>query len=570
MNKIRSVGLTGYYLDPAGVAVNNTVFGSKVAVKDLLKAMMQFSTSEELVFSYVDMYYQHIATQRMHRQLKKSNEAGTDLKFVNRIDMLQKGVKIESDIIHDLYSDFFHTLHLREHYSSKKPPITYTIHCASSPNYSYGYYLVNLLSGLQSYDSMICTSKAVKEAVHIQLEQMLFAFNRLYNTKLTYNGRLDVIPLGVDRSKIYPVNQREARAALNLSDDAFVILYFGRISAFDKADILPLIKVFKRLLNNNLDRELTLIVAGTDYQEKSSYPAIESYISKMQIGNHIRLLKTFDFDKRNLLYSAADVFTSPIDSIQETFGLTPIEAMACGVPQIVSDWDGYKDTVRHEITGFKVPTYWSRCDRDISLFPTAVANEFGHESVYSHFLLSQSVAIDLELYEAYFQRLIDAPGLCRAMSENSLKISEEEYSLKVVVRKYEELWEELLAIKKTATESSEKYIGLFNNRYCEAFNGYATRMISDEERVAITEDGNGLLNGDEPYPFHYQEEKVLSEFALAPELLRHLQTVQHTRIKELIEKYSIGVNEDVVRRSVMWLLKQGFMKLESAAGRNLD
>ena len=44
------------------------------------------------------------------------------------------------------------------------------------------------------------------------------------------------------------------------------------------------------------------------------------------------------------------------DNMQETFGLTPIEAMAAGLPSVVSDWDGYRDTVQHREHGFRIPT----------------------------------------------------------------------------------------------------------------------------------------------------------------------------------------------------------------------
>jgi glycogen synthase len=44
------------------------------------------------------------------------------------------------------------------------------------------------------------------------------------------------------------------------------------------------------------------------------------------------------------------------DNIQETFGLTPLEAMAAGLPVIVGDWDGYKDTVRDGVDGFRIPS----------------------------------------------------------------------------------------------------------------------------------------------------------------------------------------------------------------------
>ncbi len=42
------------------------------------------------------------------------------------------------------------------------------------------------------------------------------------------------------------------------------------------------------------------------------------------------------------IWQAADIFTSLSDNIQETFGLTPIEAMAAGLPSVVTDWDGYQ------------------------------------------------------------------------------------------------------------------------------------------------------------------------------------------------------------------------------------
>ena len=60
---------------------------------------------------------------------------------------------------------------------------------------------------------------------------------------------------------------------------------------------------------------------------------------------------------RDIAWSAADVFTSFSDNIQETFGLTPVEAMASGLPVVVSDWNGYKVRVRDGIDGYRVSTW---------------------------------------------------------------------------------------------------------------------------------------------------------------------------------------------------------------------
>ena len=53
---------------------------------------------------------------------------------------------------------------------------------------------------------------------------------------------------------------------------------------------------------------------------------------------------------------AADIFVSLADNIQETFGLSVIEAMASSLPLVVSDWNGYKDLVNHGFNGFRIPT----------------------------------------------------------------------------------------------------------------------------------------------------------------------------------------------------------------------
>ena len=52
---------------------------------------------------------------------------------------------------------------------------------------------------------------------------------------------------------------------------------------------------------------------------------------------------------------AASYSLSLVDCLQETFGLTPIEAMASRLPVVVSDWNGYRDTVVEGRTGYRVP-----------------------------------------------------------------------------------------------------------------------------------------------------------------------------------------------------------------------
>ena len=56
-----------------------------------------------------------------------------------------------------------------------------------------------------------------------------------------------------------------------------------------------------------------------------------------------------------LALAAADLFCSPADNLQETFGLSVLEAMASSLPVVASDWNGYRDLVVHGSTGWLVP-----------------------------------------------------------------------------------------------------------------------------------------------------------------------------------------------------------------------
>ena len=47
-------------------------------------------------------------------------------------------------------------------------------------------------------------------------------------------------------------------------------------------------------------------------------------------------------DKMLSLYQSANVFISVATSIFETYGKSPLEAIACGIPAVVPNWDGFR------------------------------------------------------------------------------------------------------------------------------------------------------------------------------------------------------------------------------------
>ena len=147
--------------------------------------------------------------------------------------------------------------------------------------------------------------------------------------------------------------------------------------------------------------------------------------------------------KKKLALAAADLFCSPADNLQETFGLSVLEAMASSLPVVASDWNGYRDLVQHGKTGWLVPC------RDLlqtQHWPDMLDCRFSlglqdYDSTVG--LRSLGVVLDHAALERALGVLLAAPERCAAMGEAGRERVESAFSLRVVSEKYRELWSEL-------------------------------------------------------------------------------------------------------------------------------
>ncbi|MGE5116661.1 MAG: glycosyltransferase family 4 protein [Betaproteobacteria bacterium] len=173
---------------------------------------------------------------------------------------------------------------------------------------------------------------------------------RLYGASA---ARIAVVPCGVDREEFAPGERAPARRRLGLADDEFVVLQLGRL--VPRKGIDNVIRAVARL-----DRALNarLLVVGGDAPEPDERATPE--IGRLraiaaQCGIADRVSFTGQRQRHQLrdCYLAADVFvTTPW---YEPFGITPLEAMACGTPVIGSAVGGIKHSVLDGVTGFLVP-----------------------------------------------------------------------------------------------------------------------------------------------------------------------------------------------------------------------
>lgn len=561
MKKIKNVGIMGNpFRAMAGL---DSVYGYDVAVNDNMDALLKYGSFDKMSFFYEPYQYQEAVVRRKHRSLSRKKKTSIELDMVSEYDLINKKNYPDIDVLHNFGMEFSSQVFYRERMAPKPFPITYTIHGASYPYYITDFYLKKLFMPFKEYDSLICTSTAVKKAVENILNAIRYYLNINGQATIEYKGRLDVLPLGVDTDEFYPTDKGAARKKFNIPQDSFVLLWIGRLSAYDKADLMPLLLGLRRLIENNEEKKIILIIAGHDRKNMPLMPAIIEYAKGIGVIDNVIFMPEQKMTERNDLYAAADVFVSPIDNIQETFGLTPIEAMACGVPQVVSDWDGYKDTVVDGVTGFKIPTLWAKCDNDIcdaGLFPS----EPMHRSAIHHFVLSQSVAVDLDIFVNRMQLLIDDEDLLNKMRDASVIRAKEKFSWKSVIPKYEDLWTELKEMsehEKVSITSGNK-LDFIIPRYCDYFDSYMTKKLEKTACICLTKEGELLVNGSLPFPKHYEIENSISIITIARKIAEYLSKEGEATVDNIIEAMDKDSDSQVIRSS-LWLIKQGYARLSN-------
>lgn len=168
-------------------------------------------------------------------------------------------------------------------------------------------------------------------------------------------AKVAVIPCGFDPNEIWPVDKDQARKAVGLPQDEFIVLQLGRM--VPRKGVETVVRGFARLVKGNDIRARLVIVGG---ETKDPDPLKTPEIGRLQkIAQEEGVDERVTFTGRRgreaikHYYSAADVFVST--PWYEPFGITPVEAMACGTPVIGSRVGGIKYSVRDGETGYLIP-----------------------------------------------------------------------------------------------------------------------------------------------------------------------------------------------------------------------
>jgi D-inositol-3-phosphate glycosyltransferase len=257
---------------------------------------------------------------------------------------------------------------------------------------------------------------------------------RLYNAD---PARIRIVPCGFDPAELGPMSRPLARLDLGLDPSERIVLQLGRLVPRKGVDTV--IRAIARLERDHGIAARLVVVGGTDREPD---PERLPELARLQevardegVAERVTFVGRRDRNELAAYYSAADVFVST--PWYEPFGITPVEAMACGTPVVGSNVGGIKFTVRDGETGYLVPP------RD----PEAVAERIAY--LYRH------------------------PKLLSVLSRQSVRRVNDLFTWERVTGAISELYEEVLVERRLGRRDERAEVAVLEQGFDRAIDALA-------------------------------------------------------------------------------------------------
>lgn len=421
---------------------------------------------------------------------------------------------------------------------------------------------------VEPWDAIICTSRAVQSvtARHLQAEAAFFT-QRFGATRVPL-PRLPVIPLGIDATAFAPLPgaRERLRARLNAPEDAIVILTMGRLSVVEKANPVPLFLALEQIAAR-AGRPLHLWITGwasraeEETLHRDGAAALAPSVTTTIVDGR-------DPDIRRNIWSAADIFTLAADSIQETFGLVPVEAMAAGLPVVMPDWNGFRDTVAHGQTGFLVPTRMAPPG-----LGQIIARRFSDETdAYMQYLtlVQGQVQVDIPAYADALLRLATDDALRTRMGAQAMAHVRARFDWSAVIPLYLALARDLAAARTGATPTTPPLPGpaphpLQSDPFA-IYADYPTGPLSPDTPILPGRPATAALLEDYDRfsgRIFYKRRLMTADDALAV----HAEVTRTPGTTPAAIARAISRHPDFVMSAVLYLAKADFLRLPALTPR---
>jgi glycosyltransferase involved in cell wall biosynthesis len=414
---------------------------------------------------------------------------------------------------------------------------------------------------LHDFDALICTSKAVRDSVEVQLDGVRDYLAAEYGPRRRHGEPQRVtIPLGVnaDDFRTSAEQRRTWRERLDIPQDAIVALYVGRFNVRAKMNPALMALALEHAARRTT-RKLYWVNSGWSGSDKDKEDEFHEPVRALCPSVEYRHLDGRPADVRFSIWSVADLFLSFSDNIQETFGLTPVEAMAAGLPSVVSDWDGYRDTVRHGEDGFRIPTYAPAPGDGLDLAYAFQAAWLNYDNYVG--AAGQFTVVDLAQAAEAIAALADDADLRRRLGANAQIRAREVFDWSVIIPQYQALWAEQDARRRAAAPVAARSDNPFRPDPFRLFKGYPTRHVGRDWQIAAPEE----LTWAEVEPILASSLATYSNFGRitpdeARQVFERLKSNGPLQVSALVAT-ATSERRPYLRRGLLWMARFGAVVL---------
>jgi glycosyltransferase involved in cell wall biosynthesis len=161
------------------------------------------------------------------------------------------------------------------------------------------------------------------------------------------SSRRALVDLGIAPDQIHIVHNAvdHARYRPGAESETPLLVYVGRLRSYKSIDIA--IRALPEVLCSVPDLRFSIVGSGV------AEASLRALVEELGVTEHVRFHGYIsDKEKIRLLQKAHVVVNT---SMKEGWGLTVLEANACGTPVVGTDVPGLRDSVQHGNTGLLVP-----------------------------------------------------------------------------------------------------------------------------------------------------------------------------------------------------------------------